>query len=399
MMAMYGNQGPSSSQYYNPSQQTCHNTLYNCSQSCVEGFSYCLDHISEDRNAPYRSCTFVFANGKRCATNVLKGERRDGLCQDHAKRSALCKMKTLRKRQPPESLETLIDDLQHYSEAGNDEKATGTLSLIEKLSLNASTQKLQDYASESDSEDELPTAEQTVRQEDDSDAESIDSDQDDPLRHAGVFTPEEVVLLTRDKLIKLQALYLDQFKRLHHQLKCARRRYLNGVKREKENGVASAPYPDTPSERRAVAKLRSLRRFQRHRGSEALLHHQLQEKRLQVTQGVNYKAPPTPKCSFVDCGIKCTNPAVPLTKHCTRHVLNDSSQMLFRPCGAIFHDNECKEPVINFSENTRCVFHTMMPPMILEQDICVPSPLISVDDEIEKVDIKIEVDDVGQTCG
>ena len=77
-MAMYGNQGPSSSQYYNPSQQTCHNTLYNCSQSCVEGFSYCLDHISEDRNAPYRSCTFVFSNGKRCATNVLKGERRDG---------------------------------------------------------------------------------------------------------------------------------------------------------------------------------------------------------------------------------------------------------------------------------------------------------------------------------
>ena len=47
--------------------------------------------------------------------------------------------------------------------------------------------------------------------------------------------------------------------------------------------MASAPYPDTPSERRAVAKLRSLRRFQRHRGTEALLHHQLQEKRLQVT--------------------------------------------------------------------------------------------------------------------
>jgi hypothetical protein len=37
---------------------------------------------------------------------------------------------------------------------------------------------------ESDSEDELPTAEQTIRQEDDSDAESIDSDQDDPLRCA-----------------------------------------------------------------------------------------------------------------------------------------------------------------------------------------------------------------------
>lgn len=63
------------------------------------------------------------------------------------------------------------------------------------------------------------------------------------LRHAGIYTPEEVVLVTRDKLIKLQALYLDQFKRLHHQLKCARRRYLNGVKKEKENG--SKPFNDS----------------------------------------------------------------------------------------------------------------------------------------------------------
>jgi len=103
-----------------------------------------------------------------------------------------------------------------------------------------------------------------------------------------------------------------------------------------------------------------------------------------------------PKCTFVDCGVKCTNAALPLTKHCTKHVLNvsfssfflfcchfsyparkwrclecaffwflwqDSSQMLFRSCGAIVHDNECREPVINFSEDTRCVYHTMMPSM------------------------------------
>ena len=81
------------------------------------------------------------------------------------------------------------------------------------------------------------------------------------------------MLLTRDKLIKLQALYVDQFKRLHHQLKDARRRYVQGIKKEKETGIANAPYPDTPSEHRAVAKLRSLRKYQRHRGMEALLHH------------------------------------------------------------------------------------------------------------------------------
>jgi len=235
-------------------------------------------------------------------------------------------MKSLRKRQPPESLQTLIDELQHYQPVGKDDEPA-SLNLVEKMTYSTSNQKLHDYASDSDSEGDVPTAEQTVRQEDDSDAESIDSDQDDPLRHAGVYTPEEVVMTTRDKLVKLQTLYVDQFKRLHHQLKDARRRYLNGCKKEKESGVASAPYPDTPSERRAVAKLRSLRRFQRHRGTEALLHHQLQEKRLQVTQGVNYKAPAAPKCTFVDFGIKCLNSALPLTKHCSRHVLSVSCRL------------------------------------------------------------------------
>lgn len=56
----------------------CHNNLYNCSQTCVEGYRYCIEHITDDRNAPYRPCTFVFSNGKKCTNNVLKGERRDG---------------------------------------------------------------------------------------------------------------------------------------------------------------------------------------------------------------------------------------------------------------------------------------------------------------------------------
>jgi KAT8 regulatory NSL complex subunit 2 len=86
-------------------------------------------------------------------------------------------MKSLRKRQPPESLEMLMDELQHYK--GNDQ-ASG--SNLEKIMTN-STQKLLDYASDTDSEGDIPTAEQVTRQEDDSDADSIDSDQDDPLRY------------------------------------------------------------------------------------------------------------------------------------------------------------------------------------------------------------------------
>ena len=53
-------------------------------------------------------------------------------------------------------------------------------------------------------------------------------------RHAGVYTAEEVALIMRDKLIRLQSLYIDQFKRLQHVMKEKRRKYLQTNKQEKE---------------------------------------------------------------------------------------------------------------------------------------------------------------------
>ena len=49
-----------------------------------------------------------------------------------------------------------------------------------------------------------------------------------------MYTAEEVTLLTRDKLIRLQSLYIEQFRRLQHVLKERRRRYVHALKREKE---------------------------------------------------------------------------------------------------------------------------------------------------------------------
>jgi KAT8 regulatory NSL complex subunit 2 len=49
-----------------------------------------------------------------------------------------------------------------------------------------------------------------------------------------VYTAEEVALIMRDKLIRLQSLYIDQFKRLQHIMKEKRRKYLHTHKQEKE---------------------------------------------------------------------------------------------------------------------------------------------------------------------
>ena len=48
-------------------------------------------------------------------------------------------------------------------------------------------------------------------------------------RYAEVYTAEEVVRITRDKLIRLQSLYIDQFRILRHKLKECKRDYLTQV--------------------------------------------------------------------------------------------------------------------------------------------------------------------------
>ena len=45
------------------------------------------------------------------------------------------------------------------------------------------------------------------------------------FRHAGAYTAEEVIRVMRDKLIRLQKLYIDQFQRLQYLLKEEKRTY------------------------------------------------------------------------------------------------------------------------------------------------------------------------------
>lgn len=54
------------------------------------------------------------------------------------------------------------------------------------------------------------------------------------FRYSGVYTAEEVTVVVKDKMIRLQSLYIDQFRRLQHLLKERRRKYLYTLKKEKE---------------------------------------------------------------------------------------------------------------------------------------------------------------------
>lgn len=157
-------------------------------------------------------------------------------------------------------------------------------------------------------------------------------------RHAGVYTAEEVALITREKLIRLQSLYIDQFKRLQHLLKEKKRRYLHNRKVEHEtlgkhshdykeaehvffcllfcltfffpladdvyrtlfywsqsycclflwgtgSSLLTGPEGLSMKERENLKKLKALRRYRRRYGVEALLHRQLRERRQALSEG------------------------------------------------------------------------------------------------------------------
>lgn len=58
--------------------QSCRYSSYECTQPCLEGYTYCAKHILEDLNAPYKQCAFIYnSNAKKCRNPAPKLDRRD----------------------------------------------------------------------------------------------------------------------------------------------------------------------------------------------------------------------------------------------------------------------------------------------------------------------------------
>ncbi|XP_051518024.1 KAT8 regulatory NSL complex subunit 2 isoform X2 [Myxocyprinus asiaticus] len=356
--------------------QTCSHTQRPCSQPRLEGLEFCIKHVLEDKNAPYRQCSYVSnKNGKRCPNAAPKPEKKEGVtfCAEHARRNALVQQAQMRKASSGPSPEVLLSQLSGYSrpESG----------VYSQEGRSEASRILDDSWSE---EDQDPIVlDQTWRGEPDSEAESLDSDHEDPLKHAGVYTAEEVALITREKLIRLQSLYIDQFKRMQQLLKEKKRRYLHSRKIEHEtigSSLLTGPEGLSMKERENLKKLKALRRYRRRYGVEALLHRQLRERRQAITEGGTPQAMRFgQRCiSFVE-GTRCSNQCLPMTRHCVSHIYQDSSQVLFKMCPGL-KDVPCDRPVhMGQSEEPRCPLHLSLPPPMYqpEQESLAPEELAS----------------------
>uniref|UniRef100_Q6AY70-2 Isoform 2 of KAT8 regulatory NSL complex subunit 2 n=1 Tax=Rattus norvegicus TaxID=10116 RepID=Q6AY70-2 len=97
---------------------SCSFTHRPCSQPRLEGQEFCLKHILEDKNAPFKQCSYISTkNGKRCPSAAPKPEKKDGVsfCAEHARRNALALHAQMKKSNPGPMGETLLCQLSSYA--------------------------------------------------------------------------------------------------------------------------------------------------------------------------------------------------------------------------------------------------------------------------------------------
>lgn len=185
-----------------------------------------------------------------------------------------------------------------------------------------------------------------------------------PCRHAGIFTTEEACRIAREKLVRLRALYLNQFHRLGYMLREKRRRYLVSLRKERETYCSIANQTrDTPEERHTYRQLKALNKYHRHSGVEAVLRRKYTERRMKAHGGPLANKPLFyNKCTFAEGGVKCPERSVPCAKFCRRHILQDRKQVLFRACGVERSGVVCQDAVPMIADDATCSLHIEMPP-------------------------------------
>lgn len=343
----------------------CGYSNYNCSLGRLEGFEYCSRHILEDKSAPFRQCNYIFTStGKRCLRPAPTTDRKEGYCGEHSRRSLVVRQRAARKRPPRETTETLLAQLSHHQ---MDTATIGQNAIPDPGSVVSVAATCLEYGSDTDSEEEGPSLSLDAlrRREADSELDSADSDTD-PLEHAQVYTTEEITRIYLEKLQKLKSMYVGEFKRLSHLLRESRRKYLQQVRNEKETMCSIHAQPkETPEERYYYEKLKAMARYHKHLGVHAILQRQQFERRLQVTEGVNYKPGPSVgcvKCIYNEGSWRCGEKSVPLSKYCAKHILHDQNQVLFNGCGAsVLGEDQCSVPIIPLPHISTCIYHTPVP--------------------------------------
>ena len=342
-----------------PDGLLCNYSPHLCHGQRLQGYEFCIRHILEDKSAPYKPCAYTVESGggRGCPRAAPRTNRGQGFCREHS-RAVVSARSRLGKRRGVGSNLALQESLGHYKRG---KVADGNTygGKLGQIVLNSERGE--------ESEEESVRISDTWTGDGESEGESVDSEGEESLKHAGVFTGEEVMRTMRDKLIKLQKLYIEQFGRLGHQLREGRRTYLSQVREEREAGLMNIN--KQPRDEVYYKKLKALTHYHAPAGREALLAVRLREKRAIASGGKSISVPPSPCQHHLTSTTKCGAGVVPMSRYCPKHVLEQPGQVLFRQCGVITdkEDGPCETPVPALFNYSSCLFHVKLQPKVSKE--------------------------------
>ncbi|XP_076824825.1 uncharacterized protein LOC143470522 isoform X3 [Clavelina lepadiformis] len=308
-----------------------------CNRQRYHGYRYCYQHILADDSAPFASCQFVSKiNGRKCHSPALKRDDcSNGIfCKKH---DQICKENRLKKTSSAEKqvarcsnqLNEVYSVFSKYSSslAESDLPQTST----SKNEINLQEEQTGIKSDETLNNKWLAVSSSTWKSgEMELDADLPD-DAENYLKNAGVYSLEEAVSYSKQQLINLQSLYLDQFKQLNRALQDGRRKYLLSL------ANSEGPHVNEESHDRADGThLRELLKFRKRSKENKHLYQQSKYRRMDMssTKGTMMVCNQTgkPRCSHISSHSRCRNSCLPYTKFCTEHILEDPLQVLYRKC-------------------------------------------------------------------
>jgi KAT8 regulatory NSL complex subunit 2 len=194
--------------------------------------------------------------------------------------------------------------------------------------------------------------------------EDIDLTKSDPLCNMPKLSEKEAVRRVRNKFIRLQLLYAQEYRYLLFKYRVKRREYLVNKKCDSESyGQLNKSKWTNDEEYAKFRKLKLLQHYQKMTiGQEAVVFKTAMDRKIRATSLLNNKGKShLPHCTYVEMGIKCTGKMIPKSKYCKKHILKDPKQILFRACNVLQSDNQCQEPIVNFDTKSTCVLHEKLP--------------------------------------
>ncbi|XP_066926750.1 KAT8 regulatory NSL complex subunit 2-like [Clytia hemisphaerica] len=326
----------------------CKSTAMLCKLAVLKGFEFCHQHILEDKASPYKRCHFVYKSEKRCQNPAPKlgAVEQVSFCLHHEKQRER-QQKKIRK-----SKERKTDSKKQKVVHGS---SSGSRPSSKRSTPVHSSSEEEEYSFVTDST-QVEKIACTWLGNQASDADSTDSEDENPLNHAGAWTLEECVRICKEKMERLRTLYMLQYKRLNHNLKEDRRKMVTQYDMEPQTLLQVKPANVTGDPYTDFVEDMHLTNYQKLTGPELLAERQMKEKR---NHG---KKSDLARCHFSSDGSRCSSKVLPFSKYCFHHICSDQEQYLFEQCTSKDEkdNNKCIEPAFIFHET--CQQHTCLEP-------------------------------------